>query len=311
MPEIHGLVLEALEKAVQQDGELRLLAQGKTKAGLLSGTRSKAGLAAMKQCLDSDLSLFNVREEKEGKAQKPAHFVKITRRGIEALFENLQAPRRRALVGKVASSHQEVVREICLSQTGRDFAAIQADMDQLLNRKAEIFGSLRSMIQAEVAGLRAQEAHLRQLLENSSNLLEELSERRSSLGELGPIPEPRRKPQSVVGASSDEDLDFQRDVCEELVYAWQDATQPEVREALDRVMMNNGLEPVGQTGEVVPFDGLEHHTEDPVLAGEPVTVAAQGWRLVNRRGSYLIARARVTMTQPSTQEATHVSNDQH
>ncbi len=88
-------------------------------------------------------------------------------------------------------------------------------------------------------------------------------------------------------------LDFQRDACELLVYAWQDAENAESRDALEGVMIGLGLERVGETGEEAEFSGNFHQSARKISKGTPVRVAQPGWRLKNRRGDYLIAKARV------------------
>ena len=58
-------------------------------------------------------------------------------------------------------------------------------------------------------------------------------------------------------------------------------------------MYNVGLEPVGERGQMLPFNGTMHDTEEEVAAEDSVVVKEPGWRLSNSRGTYLITKARV------------------
>ena len=89
------------------------------------------------------------------------------------------------------------------------------------------------------------------------------------------------------------DIDFQRDTCELLVYAWQDSSCAETRESLKTIMLNLGLEMVETPGAQTEFNGLMHHSESSVSRGDIVRVLHPGWKLNNSRGNYLIAKAEV------------------
>ncbi|MEO0445757.1 MAG: hypothetical protein AAF191_06730 [Verrucomicrobiota bacterium] len=104
------------------------------------------------------------------------------------------------------------------------------------------------------------------------------------------------KPAVLLPAKDDDDLDFQRDACELLVYAWQDAESEEMRKSLEPIMRNLGLISVGEAGSEAEFNGLHHTSEDSLSKGDSVNIVLPGWQLKNRRGEYLIARARVTST---------------
>lgn len=92
---------------------------------------------------------------------------------------------------------------------------------------------------------------------------------------------------------SDNDLDFQRDASELLVYAWQDASSGEARELIEDTLHSLGLNPVGSLGEVVDFDGRFQHTDATLKPGQKVEILQPGWELRNSRGAHLIAKARV------------------
>ena len=87
------------------------------------------------------------------------------------------------------------------------------------------------------------------------------------------------------------DIDFQRDICRELVFAWED--HQEARTALERVMTNIGLEPIGEVGQQVNFDNREHQTNSNFQPGQVCKIVEPGWQLVSPRGILMIARAKV------------------
>lgn len=94
-------------------------------------------------------------------------------------------------------------------------------------------------------------------------------------------------------ADSEDDLDFQRDASELLVYAWQDAATSEAKALIEDTLHSLGLDPVGVPGQVVDFDGRIQHTEATLKPGQKVQVLQCGWELRNSRGAHLIAKARV------------------
>jgi hypothetical protein len=296
--EILELVDAALEKAIQQDKECLLVAAAK-KPGLLPSKTSKAREEAIKQCLDDKLGLFNVREE--GKSR----FVSITKRGIEALFENRPIERHKSLLDKLAAANRETAEEVCLSLWEDELGRFDTHRRQLLAREDEVSELLKRMASSRLKALEEERTLFDQRIQQATALRTELEQRRRGGG--GP-PTTRTKPREKTGPAAEEDLDFQRDTCEELVYSWQDATDSEVRTALERVMRNTGLEPIGNVGEQVSFDGRQHVTDDSLDAGDAAVISELGWRLTNARGSYLIARARVKKQSVSS-EVVHVSND--
>tara|TARA_R110002096_G_scaffold147671_16_gene307702 strand:+ start:36912 stop:37748 length:837 start_codon:yes stop_codon:yes gene_type:complete len=93
--------------------------------------------------------------------------------------------------------------------------------------------------------------------------------------------------------SQESGLDFQRDACELLVFAWQDAESEETRQSLEGVMVTLGLDPVETADSTAEFSGVLHQCREKVSKGEKVRVQLPGWRLKNSRGDYLIAKAHV------------------
>lgn len=105
-----------------------------------------------------------------------------------------------------------------------------------------------------------------------------------------PPPEARRQ---LLPARADDDLDFQRDAAELLVFAWQDSPSPEARAILEDTLFSLGLDPVGKPGEVTGFDGRLQHCTGQLAPTQQVRVTRQGWQLRNARGHHLVAKARV------------------
>ena len=113
------------------------------------------------------------------------------------------------------------------------------------------------------------------------------------------LPEWQRVP------TSDPEIDFQKNLAEELVFAWQDAADPDTKAGLERALFNVGVERLGRPGEIAEFDGSFQYTEDDVAEGEPVEIIFPGWQLTNPRGTSQITRARVVRAArvPKAKEA--------
>lgn len=108
--------------------------------------------------------------------------------------------------------------------------------------------------------------------------------------QAGPDPESRRQ---LLPARADDDLDFQRDAAELLVFAWQDSASPEARSILEDTLFSLGLDPVGKPGDVTSFDGRLQHCRGQLNPGQNVRITQQGWQLRNARGQHLVAKASV------------------
>ncbi|QGJ71720.1 Hypothetical protein PBC10988_34270 [Planctomycetales bacterium 10988] len=97
----------------------------------------------------------------------------------------------------------------------------------------------------------------------------------------------------VADQKAEAEWEFYRDVSEQLVFAWQDTENPETKKSLEGVFFNLGIQPIGQPGKQVSFNGREHYTEDDLFRGEPAVIVESGWRLEDQTNRYLIARAKV------------------
>ncbi len=95
----------------------------------------------------------------------------------------------------------------------------------------------------------------------------------------------------LLPARDEDDLDFQRDAAELLVFAWQDSQSLEARGILEDTLFSLGLDPVGKPGAVIDFDGRLQHCSGQLNPGQKVRVTQQGWQLRNARGQHLVAKA--------------------
>lgn len=304
VPEV---VLQALEKAIQQEGECRLVAQGKKYPGLFpGGPPNKAKSEAIKHCLDENLDLFKVRTERQG--SQTAHFVTVTSRGVETLFQEKPQGDHGRLLAIVAGPYKEAAIKVGRKLAEQSMTTLGIERQHLAAREKELFEFLYQTTRDRLNAMEAERKRLDEAIRNLADLQAQLGQ-----PQAGPIAETKKAGDRIgqQEAKTEAELDFQRDLCEELVYAWQDAANDETRDALERVMQNAGLEPVGEPGQAVPFDGRQHVTQDQLRAGDGAVVQMPGWRLVNARGSYLIARARVQQQSAEQEVAHHVHDDQH
>lgn len=96
----------------------------------------------------------------------------------------------------------------------------------------------------------------------------------------------------------DADRDFQAEMAQELVFAWQDA-DAEARVALARVMTNLGLTRLGEVGEHVAFDGRRYTTQgEPLFPGDLAVIEEPGWQLERGGHARTLVRAAVRGVEP-------------
>lgn len=295
-------LIEVLQKAIQQEGECRLVARGARLPGLLPGTGKKTE-ALQAHCLNPESDLFRiVREATEGsgKSAKKSVFVELTPKGVEALFESLPVEAHAAVIERTSPQYARTARDASVRVAAGRMKALQAELSDVVNRQQQLSDLLKSIAEQQRKALSADRERLETAIKSAERLLVDADEKapdrsdgRGKRNGTSKSDEPR----------SEEDLDFQRDVAEELVYAWKDSPDQNSREALERVMRNAGLMPVGDAGEKTSFDGRLHVTDDDLDPGDPAMITEPGWRLTNSRGNYLIARARVRR-QPTLQEST-------
>jgi hypothetical protein len=281
---IAELVRSALEKALIQEGEVRLISKGATQPGLFpGGAASKQKTDAINACFSHGL-LEKTREVEEGKGKsaKTTTFVKLTRSGMRAVFENLPIERAKEILSAVAPASFEEANQVFFEVAAQGIQKLQAELASLLKKENEVFGILQDMITQRTQFIAASKVQMEKELEQIRTLAQPH------------VPSPRADQASVRESrpKSEGDMDFQRDQSEQLVFAWQDA-DAQTKQALENVMFNLGLEPLGERGQDVDFDGRLHDTDDVVEVGERVVVTEPGWRYANPRGVYLICKTKV------------------
>jgi hypothetical protein len=287
--DVGDLVLAALEAALEQEGECRLVTAGRMKGLLPGGPATAAKKRAKEQCLDPALGLFTVSQTTAG---SKIDLVIITRRGIEFLIERRTPTQRRELLERSANPHKETVHEAVLRITTEELKRAQVERDVLDNRANELRQFVRKLTEEQLASLERTRTDLLRRQNELQALVDAATNAPSP--RLVP-PAPRHQfPQPV----DDSDLDYQRDMCREMVFAWQDNPEPVARAALEVVMMNAGLERVGEVGDAVSFDNRYHHTESDLLPGQPAIVVEPGWQLISPRGTLHIARSEVRPATP-------------
>ena len=292
--EISELVVDALEKAIQQEGEIRLLAKGAGKPGLLAGGKlTAAKQKAIDQCLDPSLAWFSVREAEEGKGKTAGkvQYLSITRPGVETLFARRSPAERIELLEKCANPHKEAANDALLRLAEIDLKAIDQERARLEERDAALRGLVQRIASVQIAALEQDRIQLERRaseVRSMSALAEQTAIEKPAKGE----PQQSRVPIERQPVTEG-DADYQRSLARELVFAWQDSSDSEARAVLERVMMNAGLDRIGEAGDQVSFDGRDHHTESDLLPGHPAVIVEPGWQLVSPRGTMLIAPAQV------------------
>jgi hypothetical protein len=279
------MIRTALELAIQQEDDVRLVSSGARAPGLFQGGPSKLKTEAINACLNSGfLEKTRAMEVGKGSRKKPVDFVRITAAGMKALFESVPISRGKEILAGVPRAHREAADGAFRAFAMAELQKRESELSRLFAEERHLFAMI-----AEMVGERA-----KMLGEWKSSVLAAIEETRTVVSPQetgdrneGKVPPGRKTPDSHA------DLDFQRDQSEQLVFAWQDADAT-TKEALENVMYNVGLEAVGERGQVLPFDGRIHDTDEEVLADTSVVVTEPGWRLANSRGVYLITKARVT-----------------
>jgi hypothetical protein len=311
------VVISALRKAIEKDTELPLVTQGDAQEEVgLFPDRKGPSKKAIQACTEGDKPLLLVREE-PGKGKTPKQFARITDKGIVTLVAQTPLKQLPDLIDVSAPSLRTRVIRSCLRSIGRRageldpwnhrrlmqtcLKAAQSQYDAIESRLEEVLNEeklLSEWINDFLKVTRARMENTKQRLNGELDTLAKAATAMIAPEESSPQGAPRRLqlPEWQRVPTTDVDMDFQKNLSEELVFAWQDASSSEVQAGLERALFNVGVERVGDLGEIVEFNGTWHHSADDVENGEPVEIKIPGWQLVNRRGKYLIARAKVAKT---------------
>ncbi len=308
------LVVNALRKAIERDTEFRLVTLGDAPhdVGLFPDRKGPAK-KAIKACIDGEKPLLMVREE-AGKGKTTYQFARITDKGITTLagqtplkqFPELIAAAAPLLRTRLIRSclrslgrrageldvwnHRRLVQG-CLTAAKSQFEAIETRLLEILNEEKLLSESINEFLKSTRTRIENQKQRLTGELDSLVKAVAASVSPTEAAAQGQPIrvrlPEWQRVP------TSNSEIDFQKNLSEELVFAWQDTTSPETQAGLERALFNVGVERLGAPGDVVEFDGNSHHTDDDVAEGEAVRVVLPGWQLVNPRGTSLLARAKV------------------
>lgn len=179
----------------------------------------------------------------------------------------------------------------CLDAAQVQFDAIEARFLELLIEEQALGDSINAFLKATRGRIEKQKQRLNADLDSIAKSATTLI----SPSEVVSPDQPRRPqlPQWQRVATTNPEIDFQKNVSEELVFCWQDATTDEARAALERALFNVGVERLAAPGDIIAFDGIAHYTEDEVVEGQAVEVIQPAWQLSTPRGTSLLARARV------------------
>lgn len=308
------LVLNALRKAIERDAEFRLVAigDGADDAGLFPDRKGPAK-KAIQTCTEGDKPFLTVREE-AGKGKTPNQFARITDKGITTLAAQTPIKQFPDLIAAAAPlAKTRVIRsclrslarrsgdlnpwdyrrlvETCLSATQGQFDAIDARLQEVFKEENILVDSINEFAKTTRTRIENQKQRLTNDLDSLSkaatSLVSPTDAASSGKPQRPQLPEWQRVP------NTDPEIDFQRSLGAELVFAWQDTASPDAREGLERALFNVGVERLNAEGDLVVFDSNTHHTEDQVAEGESVEVVLPGWQLVNPRGTSLLARGKV------------------
>jgi hypothetical protein len=290
---MHGqlppIVVEALGKALQQDSPTKLTGS-KATPSLLGASKSRAADAAKAICLNRDFGLFNI-------VDASAHAtVEIAPAGISAFVQQMSLPELRAFRDRVAERYRSSFDVASLAKAKGELLTLRDAESAIQSQRKEIVTGHRQIVDGMQAEVKVAEQRLAEA-RATAEWFKDLE-----------LPKERDEKTPPPDKVTEGDLDFMRDVSEELVYAWQDAEGTEARDSLERVMLNAGLEAIGEPGQQLPFDGRLHVSDDPVEAGQNVLVSRPGWRLHSPRGAYLIARASVSLLQTAPHSGA-IAND--
>lgn len=283
----------ALESALGQSGGVRLIAKGAKIPGLFPGGKNKEVAAAIAQCRSDELFTFAEIEEKKGKTTAKAEFATMTAKGIAALFSSTDSVRRLDLLAAVSPDHRAMAEEACVVAFNGELKTQRDQLDAILAKESDLAFQLRTFLETRLATFAAARSRIDLTIRDSENAIAAIA---SPPPELPTATKPPLPPKPVE-PRDEQDLDFQRDLSEQLVIAWKDAGNPEAKELFETVMFNLGIEQLGERGKIIPFDQTTQIVDEPLDRGEPVEVLEPGWRLTSPRGSYLISRTKVCVVK--------------
>jgi hypothetical protein len=285
------LVLQALETALRRGGEVRLVKFGPKpeNAGLFADEKAMRK-TAIERCLAGDHPLLKVTRTEKVR-NKEHRFVSITPEGIEHLLSGLPAERTNDLL------------QHAVQQASEQAKALEDQLSEVLRRKWEAIDQVEKLMtgvleREEVTASRLAveaEAVRERRMRLQERLAPESPQETAPQPSTAPAAQPsRERPQPVT----DEDYAFVRRFAGEMVTAWQEETDPQVREALERSLVNSGVTQLGTPGERTSFSGQNHECSEPAREGDAVEVVQSGWLWEDGQRAYLLAPAHVRLLAP-------------
>ena len=280
---VENALIAALTQALGHDQPIPLVKTGRDRG--LFQTRSGANKKAIEQSIDPATPFVDVVRT-DGSGKDLCQLVRLNENGLRKLVAATPVSERITLWNAAARSHKQRIEHIILDQIRFELEQIRFEQHRLSERKDALHSIGIEFISAQLDTLNRERQRTHDAILAAEECRSILAKAVQS--QLADVSRHVRDTPSL-----DASLDFQRDLSEELVYAWQDSSSDEVHMQLERVLVNVGLEKVGSAGQRVGFDGTLHVANDAVLPDEEVEIILPGWRLTSARGKYLIARARV------------------
>ena len=277
-------LIAVLRKAVTIDGEVRLVKEGKND-GLIPG-RSKKCMPVIEGCLDAEAGLFEiVREEITGKKTKKTHwFVKVGVKGLSALIESSTVSEYPDLIKGAAACYQKNLADACTpalrkaQQEAFEAESVQwQEAVEMISTRLNYLEGERNTIDAAIQGTLEFQNRLEKIRPQPPAEWDS-----AEASQDRPLPQPEKSSRLLPPADLDQAesaYEYQRSLCEGLVQAWEYASHPDAIEELEYCLLNAGLEPANAVGEIVPFNGIDHETEDNVSEGEPVEIVRPAYCL--------------------------------
>ena len=271
------LVIEALETALQRDGETPLIKKGKS-VGLLPAKSSPERKKAVDICLDEKRGFFKIESATKGKTT--THLAALTSTGIKTLLKLADPQRRSELIEQAAEEHRNTVDTVALELAEDDLNRI-ADEQQLLSEESK---QLSEMM------IRLMDTQFDTIRKNQERLQREAEALQAMK---------RPEHEEIVSTSQPSmENDSRTQLCQDLVNAWQAAETEETRKTLERIMLNNGLEHAETRGDSVQYNADTHVSDDDLLPEQPATVVSPGWRLNSEQGTLSLSKSKVEALRP-------------
>jgi len=194
-----------------------------------------------------------------------------------------------ALFSAVNPTKDSRVTEVVPGPGAVDYLAQNLDMPEISSIFSEGLAEVSKRIRDTakrwgevVSQNEATQEHLSRLRERAL----EIQERRRRELEARIVDEP-------LDPTTLSDFDFLCRVGVQLVHAWTQADQSEVKSQYEAVLRNSGFIPIGQVGERQTFSARLHECSQPLFPGDPAMVERLGWMAPHGQSQFVLTKARV------------------